>query len=70
MFTNWIDAENVIFTIFRKQLVASAKSKGLNASLIRDAGRTQIAPGTYTVVGWDQVRKCFRNLFENDLLYW
>ena len=47
----WIDAENVIFTIFRKQLVASAKSKGLNASLIRDAGRTQIAPGTYTVVG-------------------
>ncbi|KAK3084346.1 hypothetical protein FSP39_011928 [Pinctada imbricata] len=33
------------------ELAIKARSLGLNASLIRDAGRTQIAPGSVTVLG-------------------
>ncbi|NWJ07493.1 PTH2 hydrolase, partial [Crypturellus undulatus] len=33
------------------QLLADAKQRGLTVSLIQDAGRTQIAPGSRTVLG-------------------
>uniref|UniRef100_A0A8D0LBA6 Peptidyl-tRNA hydrolase 2, mitochondrial n=1 Tax=Sphenodon punctatus TaxID=8508 RepID=A0A8D0LBA6_SPHPU len=33
------------------QLLADAKEQGLNVSLIQDAGRTQIVPGSRTVLG-------------------
>lgn len=33
------------------QLAREARSLGLNASLVKDAGRTQIAPGSVTVLG-------------------
>lgn len=33
------------------QLADSARAKGLLTSIIRDAGRTQVAPGTKTVLG-------------------
>lgn len=33
------------------QLLADAKQLGLTVSLIQDAGRTQIAPGSQTVLG-------------------
>ena len=35
----------------RLQLAAEARRMGLTVSLIRDAGRTQIAPGSKTVLG-------------------
>ena len=35
---------------FRLQLAREARSLGLNASLVKDAGRTQIAPGSVTVL--------------------
>ncbi|XP_048769423.1 peptidyl-tRNA hydrolase 2, mitochondrial-like isoform X2 [Ostrea edulis] len=40
------DSEQVLIDLSKK-----ARSLGLNASLIRDAGRTQIAPGSKTVLG-------------------
>ncbi|CAC5391532.1 PTH2 [Mytilus coruscus] len=33
------------------QIARDARSLGLNASLVKDAGRTQIAPGSITVTG-------------------
>ena len=33
------------------QLAREARSLGLNASLVKDSGRTQIAPGSVTVLG-------------------
>ena len=36
---------------FRKELAQKARDVGLNASIIQDAGRTQIAPGSTTVLG-------------------
>ena len=32
------------------QMMLKAQSMGLNASVVRDAGRTQIAPGSKTVL--------------------
>lgn len=40
------DSEQVLLDLCKK-----ARSLGLNASLIQDAGRTQIAPGSKTVLG-------------------
>ncbi|XP_062588056.1 peptidyl-tRNA hydrolase 2, mitochondrial-like [Saccostrea cucullata] len=40
------DSEKMLLDLARK-----ARSLGLNASLIQDAGRTQIAPGSRTVLG-------------------
>lgn len=34
-----------------KDIYKTAKSKGLNACLLSDAGRTRLAPGTLTLVG-------------------
>ena len=43
----------IIFVLIccRLQLAREARSLGLNASLVKDAGRTQIAPGSVTVLG-------------------
>ena len=39
-------------TLFcRRELASQARSLGLTVSLVRDAGRTQIAPGSTTVLG-------------------
>ena len=40
-----------MFSFLSLDLSKKARSLGLNASLIRDAGRTQIAPGSKTVLG-------------------
>jgi hypothetical protein len=37
--------------IFSLEIAQHAQQLGLSASLVRDAGRTQIAPGSLTVVG-------------------
>ncbi|CAF4618789.1 unnamed protein product, partial [Rotaria magnacalcarata] len=40
------------YTLYsREQLRLQAKRKGLTTCLIRDAGRTQIEPGSKTVLG-------------------
>ena len=40
-----------VFKCSRLKIAREARSLGLNASLVKDAGRTQIAPGSITVVG-------------------
>lgn len=42
---------SVVLFLLRLQLAAKARSLGLVVSLVQDAGRTQIAPGSKTVVG-------------------
>ena len=37
--------------VYSKELAQKARSFGLETCLIRDAGRTQIAPGSKTVLG-------------------
>lgn len=41
----------IIKTLLRVELQKHARSLGLAAVIIRDAGRTQIAPGSKTVLG-------------------
>lgn len=41
--------ENQQSLVFRDELVKKARSLGISARSIRDAGRTQIAAGTKTV---------------------
>ena len=38
-----------VFDFFRKDILTQAKKSGLISVSIRDAGRTQVAPGTKTV---------------------
>lgn len=49
-YVGWYD-ESWFLCFVRLQLAAHARTVGLTASIVQDAGRTQIAAGSKTVLG-------------------
>ena len=49
--TDYLYFKSVLISCLRVDLTRKGRSLGLETCLIRDAGRTQIAPGSKTVLG-------------------